>query len=263
MSYVAWHTRDHGTVELRGAERAHAAGVCRDLAIGLLRISIDGLGRSQERLVSKLVDPPDYVRQIGPPENHLKWASGLRTWLSVDGAVLLDDDPMPFGDLALNTAIIMNRPLRLLAWMHGMCESNGYFEGAAKLALVETISEGLEANLLRADMGWEKVSELATKASGPIVWSESIGSSFPDPWVLDGTPDTDDEDAVAEWEEKWYIFTGDTDESRRKAGKPTEGEIWDACMEHLRAQKWPVALHPDIEQGFLDGKTVFDFMAQL
>lgn len=260
MSYVAWHTRDHGTVELRGSENAHAGGVCRDIALGLLRLPAD---YKKAELVAHLVDPPDYVRKWGLPENHQFWASGLRTWLSVDGAVLLDGEPMPFGDLALNTAITMNRPLRLLAWMAGTCENHGYFEGAAKSALLETISEGLEAKILREGAGWEKVSALITKASGPIVWSYSVGEGFPDPWVLDGTPDPDDQVAVDAWEEKWYVFDGETDESRRKAGKPTQGEIWDMCMEHLRAQKWPVALHPDIEQGYRSGKTVFDFLAQL
>jgi hypothetical protein len=263
VSYIAWHTRDEGTAELRGSEYAHARGVCTDLALGLLRAAI---AMNHKRLISFLHNPPDYVRKEPEPAEHMRWASGLKTWLNVDGEVSIDGETMSFGEMAMNTAITMNRPLRLLAWMAGMSENHGYFERPEQSALIEAISEGLDARILRADQGWDRVYDLLERnvAAGgsAVVWSFSVAESWPDVWMLDDRPDPDDDDAVAAWEERWYLF-GESDQERREAGKPTSGEIWDLCMEKLRAQDWPVPLDLEVEQGYRSGKTTFDFLAQL
>lgn len=248
MSRVYWHTRDHGEAEVLGSERAYASGLALDIGVGIV---VPGF-RAREQMQAALADPPAYLTTDGEAEEEWRWKSSLETWLRVDGALLLDGQAMPFGDLALNTLITMNRPLRLLAWMHGVCESHGYFEPDAHAALAETITEGRESNVLRAGAGWEDVLDLIDRVggNGPIVWSYSVCESFPDRWELrpPRSPDESDEDYDDRTDR--YIYDELSSE-----------DAWDQCIALLREKQWPVALHPDVEQGFLSGKTAFDFIA--
>lgn len=244
MSRVYWHTRDHGTAELRGTERHYANGLARDIGLGIAWPGV----QADERMKPAFVDPPSYLEDSGDLP---RWESAARIWLNLDGVVMVYGEPTPFGDLALNTLVTMNRPLRLLAWMHGLCESHGYFEPDAHAALYDTIAEGLADKILRPEAGWDAVMELIASVggSGPIVWSYSASESFPDRWLLRPPRHPDETDEAYEARAERFIY----DELSAE-------DAWDQGIALLREQEWPVALHPDVEQGFLSGKTLFDFV---
>lgn len=244
MSRVYWHTRDHGTAELRGSERAYASELALAIGMGIAWPR----SRARERMASALVDPPDYL--VAPADDR-QWGRFAETWLRTDGVLSIYGEAMPFGTLALNTLITMNRPLRLLAWMDGLCESHGYFEPDAQPALIETISEGLASKSFRWDQGWSEVLKLLMDldGAGPIVWSYSVCESFPERWQL--RPPRDPSESDEDYEERV---------DRHIYDEISPEETWDRCIEILRAAEWPVALHPDIEQRFLNGKTLFDFV---
>lgn len=246
MSRVYWHTRDHGEAEVRGSERAYGHLLARDIAFS---IAVPAF-RAQETLEPVLIGPPAYLMQQsdGPA-----WTRDLRMWLGQDGKVMLDGEAAVFSELALNTLIVMSRPLRLLAWMHGLCERHGYFEPSSHDALAETIREGREDNILRADVGWESVLDLIDRVdgSGPIVWSYSVSEPFPDRWELRPPREPDESQEDYERRTDRYLY----DELSAE-------DAWDQCIALLREKPWPVALHPDIEQGFSGGKTAFDFAAR-
>lgn len=246
MSRVYWHTRDHGTAELRGSERAHGSELALNIGMGIAWPRF----QARERMAGALIDPPDYLAQ----GDDWRWERSAETWLRLDGKVSVYGETMPFGDLALNTLITMSRPLRLLAWMHGLCESHGYFEPEAQPALIETIGEGLADKVLRWDQGWTDVLKLLQDldGAGPVVWSYSVCESFPNRREL--RPPRHPDESVEDYEARV-----DRDE-RYIYDEVGNDEAWDRCMAILREKDWPVGLDLNVEQGFLNGKTLFDFV---
>jgi hypothetical protein len=245
MSAVYWHSRDHGEAALRGSERAYARCLAADMAEAIAWPKV----RREEAIRQVIVDPPDYL------DHAPDWLQAAETWLRLEGRVRVGGDSVELGDVALNTLIATgSRQLRLLAWMHGMCENHGYFEPDAHAALAETITDGREANLLREGQGWEDVLGLIARVdgAGPIVWSYSVCESFPDRWELRPPQEGGESDENYEERVDKYIYDELTPEA-----------AWDQAIELLRAKAWPVALHPDSSQGFVNGKSAFDLAAEI
>lgn len=153
----------------------------------------------------------------------------------------------PFGDnaefcLQLNTAIFVgNDAVRLLARLHGQCEIHGYIEGPNRGWYAGIIHDGLEAGVLRAEMGWESVMLLLSVADdSPIVTDYSVTESFPS-------------QSAASWagyeeprEGAWYEDL-------------TEAERWELAVKGVRSSagcEWKPEMwaHPN----FGDGKTALD-----
>ena len=254
MSAVTFHTRDLGEADLQGSERAHADWLIKQMALAII---LPGSITSDTRLADFFVDPPDYLS-----DSKGDWERSVALWLRSgwasggEPALLIDGVAEPFDELASNTAIVLgSRPLRLLAWMKGMSENHGYFVPDSHLKVVETIDEGLDDNILRAGMGWDRVRDLfmeSVKAAKPsaIVMSFSVSETFPDRYELRPPQDPDESDEA--YEDRCDLVYD-----------IPYGEAWDRCMALLHAAKWPVPLHPDRDQGYLRGKTAFDFIAQL
>src|SRR5690348_10478822 len=125
MSDVRFQIRD-ATATLAATERARAATIIDDLALGLLAPHRPPVAGRLHQLLR-----PDHVLRTFPVDDQ-RWVEEYRAAFTghVDtGLVCPDGRTVETFALSLNTAVLVgNDTVRLLAWLHAECEAHGYVE---------------------------------------------------------------------------------------------------------------------------------------
>lgn len=211
MSRVYFHSPS-GEVELSGRERAYAGWIIGEMAFGVLRSD------AEDR-----PDKPSLLRSILPPDCYLSsvtrdFQRAFQTWFShgFDGSLIVNGKRVDTFTLILNTALVAGSDaIKLLARIHGQCEIHAWVDGANRSWLAEIAEIGLEASVLRADEGWEKVIPfLRSSSSEPVVLSYSVTDQFPNAYVAEWHDEHDGDD--------WYDIPVD--------------KRWEMAMSKLRDQ---------------------------
>lgn len=179
MSRIYFHS-EHGTAELRGSERAYMGTFCGDLLIVAL-----GMGRvwpSDADRYRALVPANHYALAETDP---MRFIRSLETWLHVGQGQIGRTLKVEAWVAGLNTALAMGSdPIRLMARLHGQCETHAYVEGTNRAWLADIIEDGRDAHILRANQGWESVVELLrARDDEPVVTSYSVCEQFPNPGI--------------------------------------------------------------------------------
>jgi hypothetical protein len=169
MSDLLFQTED-GTAVLAAAERARAATLVDDLALGLLGPHRPAVARRLHELLH-----PDHILRTMPVDEP-RWAEEYRAAFGghLDtGLIRHQGRTIETFPLALNTAVLVgNDVLGLLAWVHAECEAGGYLEAAHRPWLADLIDRGLGTGLLRASASWPAVATLLRgTGGGPVVLS--------------------------------------------------------------------------------------------
>jgi hypothetical protein len=232
---------DGVTAVLAAAERARAATLVDDLALGLLGLHRPEVGKRLRDMLA----PNHFLR--GTPPDSPEWTEGFRAAFTghVDPDLIspagrsLDTFP-----LALNTAVLVgNDGLRLLAWVHAECEAHGYIEPAQRGWAAALVDEGLGSGLLHAAAGWPAVADLLRGPDGGVVVLSVDGESpFPDPA---GDPAGD---------APWKALATD--------GSAGSSVDWSTAIDRLRADPAVAAFDErTIRQPYGHGLTVLDLIA--
>lgn len=217
MSSITFHSFDHGDARLSGAERAYMRRFASRLALAQM-LTITQMDR--ERLVARIRNAHVFRDPY--------WEGDFAAWFSTtfDGEVRVEGEWIGCTELALNTMLsCASDPFSVMARLHGSCESHAFVEPEDFEWFARTIEAGREHNLFRPRMGWDKVADLARRASGsawPIVTSYSVTDSFPG---------------------------------------PNEDE-WNRRLTALRAEPWK-RIAPRNAVGYLTGRSAFDLADEL
>jgi len=239
MSRIYFHTRDDGTAEIPGPERAYFGSVCVGMMLNALEYTL------QEK-----PDRPALIRRVWPKDHYLfkmcptttyeqgeRFEEMARVALSVSLGLRLDVDGEridPFV-LALNTALVAGSDfVKLAARLHGQCELHAYIERHNTGWMIDIIERGLEAGFLRFPREWRQVCWLLRAARGRVVTSYSVCDPFPDYGVVSYAKIEIDQD-------DWY----DLDADRQ----------WDTAIEGLLAlnERNPLEITPDTWGSFYFG----------
>lgn len=233
MSRIYLHTRERDA-EVRGSERAYMGASLNHFFLGCL----SDFWYEPERL--KVILPSrSYLRNV----EGVRFAESFAAWMAVpaleDKAFLVSDESYEIFATVLNTALVAGSdPLKLMARIHGQCETHCYIEGQDRQWLADIIKAGCEERILRGvhDAGqlitWGNAVHLLEDVAshdhepGPVVFSYSVCDSFPNPNVADWEPPEEDED-----DEAWYDLA--------------DAERWDRGMAGLRGGKGGERLCPE------------------
>jgi hypothetical protein len=151
--------------------------------------------------------------------------------------LILNEEKVDLFVLCLNSAIeVGNEHIRLMARLHGQCEIHAYFMPEDFPYFSQLIATGLEREIFRQGVGWDKVKQLFDEAKSPIVTSYSVCEQFPAAHLTD-IDDSDDDSA-------WWQMDDDSQ--------------WDAAFAGLQNEKG-LRIAPDV-QFFGDGTSAFDFL---
>lgn len=222
MGRIYFHTPER-TAEVSGPERAYTGLLCTDLATALAKAAvgdrfvgaIEGLDRPNWELIRASIS-------FG--------GRGARDLLAADGT------RHPSFETVLNTVLAVgNEPVRLLARIHGQCEIHGYIEWSNLAWFADVIEQGLALGVMRAQMGWESVIDLARTARSPIVMSYSVCDQFPNAYATTWEP------TEGQSREDWYELGTDYK--------------WIHGWEHLRAHPGMLEIAPG-EYHFGEGTTL-------
>lgn len=229
MSYVLWAT-EHDSVELSGSERAYARVLLTKQATAVLH------GVDKAELFERLVNP-DWLER--PPLQAVGWWEAFETWFGsgdTNRGLVVGGTVIGTLEMTLNTAIAQgNDSIKLLAWMHGLCEDHGRIEPAQHAWLRRAIGQGRRDNILRGteilgDRSWENVLAFVERhPRETIVWSYSVCNQFPH-------------------------AGGEREEDERS---------WRAALGDLRHAWWPPAVGANLDQGFASGSSAYDLVAEI
>lgn len=237
MSRIYFHTPER-TAEVLGRERAYTGCLAGDIALAVIdpqHSDYDWLRAVSGR------DVPDYVFER--PDD---WLRMWKTWFRVgwnESGLVVKGEEIGTTDLALNTLIATRSPvLMLLATLHGMCEDHAWIASEDAEWFADLIDVGRRDNVLRPDMGWESIAELARQVSAdalpwPIVTSYSVCKGFPNASVAGAARDA------------WYDLF--------------EDEQWALALRGIRACEHNRQISPaTLGQGFMSGASAFDLCAE-
>lgn len=249
MSRLYFHTRDEGTVEVLGAERAYIGNLIKDLARPFLPHGAWGV-RDVLPLIAygERGDLAEYA-------DHPRAAEMLR--LSFDHAeatFTYGGKPVRNLPLGLNTVLaIGNDFMCLLARLDGQCEIHSYVEGPHRAWMAELIEQALTARVLRGGVGWNDVIELLrSRDDAPVVTSHSVSESFPNESLADWQPPQVGPDEGDLDYDAWY-------------NDYTDAERWDMAIKGLRAQtgRYETELSPEtLRDRFGHRLTLMDVLGQ-
>ncbi len=240
MSEVRFESRDD-VAPLAATERARAATIVDDLALGLLAPHKPAVARR----LYQLLRPDHFLRTV--PVEDPRWAEEFRAAFTghVDsGLVCPDGRVVDTFALALNTAILVgNDTVRLLAWLHAECEAHGYVEPARAGWAADVVADGLASGLLRGGVGWDGVVRLLRGAREPVVLSVAGHGGF--------AGDAGDAERPP-WQ---AVRRTPAEDGRTAAG-------WSRAVDRLRADPSVVPLDPDtVRRPYGHGLTVLDLIA--
>lgn len=145
MSAVHWHFEDQ-TLSLSGAERAWMGVICADLAGVAAKLRVP-FATSHKIRYGWHMNPDGFQAMI-----ETAWASG-------------------------------GKPMRLLAAIHGFCETNVVIAGAAFAEVADTLEQGLELGLFRPEPrgydGYGPIIARLRQGGDWCAWSYSGVGGFP------------------------------------------------------------------------------------
>jgi hypothetical protein len=195
MSSVAFHSPDHETVRVGGAERAYAGRLCDRILHGVLDYaSFPSMEDSTLSRLKRMIKPDHYLAKYVTSRDDAGLIQGLSNAIGGYGECLYwNGQPVRGFSLALNTAIVLGSdPLRFSARMHGSCEIHGFVQGEHRAWLASIIDAGMASGVLRAAPqtqygNWPAVvAMLQTSTATPVVMSYSVTESFPNFAVTSG-----------------------------------------------------------------------------
>lgn len=250
MSRVYFHSPSKDS-EVRGSERAYAAGLINDMFQAALGVS-DFDSPEHPHVLRQIIIPTHYCLR----DEGARFERSFSTALAVAGGcgpvLRVDGEDVDVFSAALNTALVMGSDaIKLSARLHGQCEVHAYVEGPNRQWFASIIEHGREVGIFRGDSGWESVVEhLRERNDEPVVTSYSVCEQFPNAGTAGWKPTKIDESGEADWDE-WYELP--------------EAEQWAQGMKALRDQL-PMSreMKPDNwnDYYFRDGVTGFDLLAR-
>lgn len=197
MSRIYFHTPSE-TVEVLGAERSHVGILSEGIGYGVLE-SVLGKG-----LLAELVGilPGDTL----PRSLQLLVCHGEGPLYEHEGM------PITVWPLLLNTALAVGSDaVKFATRVNAQCELFSWVAGEDREWLADIIGDGLDAGILRENMGWESVIDmLGRNPYEPVVTSYSVMDSFPNhihsTW--ESSPDIGIDEASEQWaslstEDQW------------------------------------------------------------
>lgn len=188
MSSVAFHSPDHDTVRVGGAERSWASLLCSRIMNSVLGLDdFAVLNRPPLDRLLRMVPGDHYVHDYARRADAGGAARALRTALhGYDGDLAWNGHSIDGFTLALNTALVVGGDaLRLSARVHGSCEIHGWVDGPNRAWLADVVEDGLASGVLRRAHqtqyeNWPGVAALLRRtARTPVVMSYSVTESFP------------------------------------------------------------------------------------
>lgn len=236
MSYIAFHSKHHLDVHVRGSERFYMQNVMTDMAAAILP---HGVGRPHP--FSRLIPDTDRDwRTLLAGNNADRWVS---TYLSshADTKLFFNGELHETTETVLNTILALDSDvLSLMCKIWGNCESHGWFPPENHNWFADVMRQGLDRHILRSDAGWEKVIKMfEADLSDPIVMSYS---------VTDGFPNAELAGKSYEEEEEWWETT-------------SEAEQWDVCMAALKEKPYEKISSETLNgMWFRDAATLWDAM---
>lgn len=169
---------------LRGSERAYARHMVLVQAVEMMVNLATSRPEYAAATRARIFNLDDYVEKAwNAVEADRTQTRAFRGWLALglregEATVLVGGERLGFMELALNTALVAGSPaMRLLAYLHGSCEVHAYFEPPHD-NLINAITTGRRHSVLRADMGWEAVLDLAKATKATIVTDYSVSDSY-------------------------------------------------------------------------------------
>jgi hypothetical protein len=188
MSSVAFHSPDHDTVRVGGAERIWAGLLCTRLMHGVWGLAdFPALDRPPLDRLLRMIPDDHYVHDFARRGDAEGAARALGSALGgYDDCLTWNGQPVDGFSLALNTALVVGGDaLRLSARVHGSCEIHGWVDGPNRAWLADIVDEGLASGVLRRAHqtqyeNWPGVAALLrSTARTPVVMSYSVTESFP------------------------------------------------------------------------------------
>lgn len=215
MSTIYFHS-EHGTMAIRGSERAWAGVLCMDLMGAVI-------GDHPQEWIMPLIPADSYGAKV---------ADGVKSWLrSSSGHLLIEGRPVENWIISLNTAMALgNDAVRLLARLHGQCEIHCYVEGHNRAWLAKVIRQGRRAHVLRDRQGWDELAAfLDDRADAPVVCSYSVCDSFPAIYCLPEDHALNNKEDEGRWD---------------KFHELPDAEQWALCMQGLRERDPMLEMKP-------------------
>lgn len=218
MSRIYFHTKYEGTAEIQGSERAWAGILCDDLfatALGVSRESRYG----SERITAFRNITTGYVAYLDD-EQFLQqfpvWLTGI-----MHNHFRIDGNLVSTYAAGINTALVVGSdPVKLLARIHGQCESHCYVAGRNREWLANIIDQGVTVGVLRKNQGWPALARrLRWRDDQPVVLSYSVTEQFPNNEIANCDENT--------WE------------------NISEHDAWDYAFDNLQQQSESLELKPD------------------
>jgi len=192
MSRIYFTNRE-GDVEVHGRERHRMAGLCNNVAWGMI-----------DSMFPPFLDKtPDVLSIFQEAYRELfrtvHFRERLKSWLFApcDNRMNVCGVEVDVFSTILNTAYTIGSDVvRLCARIHAQCEIFGYFEPENREWVCEVIQEALGNGIFDASAGWLKVLEMF-KTWSPVVLSYSITDTFPNPYLI-GIKEADEVDEFLE-----------------------------------------------------------------
>lgn len=248
MSRIYFHSPTNDS-EVRGSERAYAAGLINDMFISALGVSDHDFPESPH-VLRNIIAPTHYCLRAEGSMFARQLETALHVHSSMGGPTLvMDGQPVDTFLAALNTALVMGSDaIKLGARLHGQCEIHAFVEGANRTWLADIIERGRKTGVFRAESGWESViTHLRERDDEPVVTSYSVCESFPNPQAANWKPTNVDEDGEADWD-AWYDLPEKTQWHMAMSG------IRKSLLE-IRPEDWDTFY-------FGNGVTGFDLLAK-
>jgi hypothetical protein len=212
MSRIYLHSIE-GSVAVQGTERHYMGYLISGLALAFL----DRVYRDELRLVCK----DSYVSEArSDAEFDRYFAVWLRTgtgkFVGADGKYI---DPFA---VQLNTAYRAGSdPIKLMTRIHGQCELHCYIREPNKVFVRAIILEGLHKGLFRDNVGWVQAADFLGSTPGNVVFSTSVGSSFPNAELAGMGEEFDKLHPTEQWNAAWANL-------QKESGLEITPERWDS-----------------------------------
>lgn len=207
--------------EVRGSERAHMGILTKDFGTMVLNMS-RGIGEGHHPLANVL-DPShtffnylsydQYTNRNAIAETQYHVGTILGDHMG-EAMVTIGGERHSLSNMAHGAMCVAgSEPMALMSKLHGYCEIHAWVAEQDRDWLAGVIEEGRAANIMRADQGWEYLTDFLRDVElipGPVVTSYSVCDGFPNAYVAGWESDKEDSwyDDLND-DERWALaYTG-------------------------------------------------------